>query len=131
MASPKFELYNYIFDRCEEWKFNTYDHLPQETENAVYPFVICGDQQQTDSVNKSAIGATIYTTVHVWGSRRQQEVVDSIAEQIATLGNQAFKTEHYRFIGRPNLIDNQMMTDDTIPNAVLWHSVVTMAFDLH
>lgn len=125
------ELYNYIADKCEGWGFDTWDHLPLDSENAKYPFVIVGEQQSTPSITKTSAGETCYITVHIWGSRHQQQKVDWMKERIASLTyNPAFRAEHYFFSGKPGLIDNQMMVDDTIANTLLWHGVITMAFIL-
>ena len=125
------ELYDYIFNQCEAMGFDTWDHLPLESENAPYPFVIVGEQQKTPSITKQTVGGTIYVTVHVWGSRHQQDKVDQMANKIERLTyNPAFRTDHYFFTGRPGLIDNQMMIDDSIANTLLWHDVLTMSFEL-
>lgn len=125
------ELYEYIFAKCEEKGFDTWDHLPLDSENAPYPFVVVGEQQKTPSVTKLTVGGTIYVTVHIWGSRHQRDKVDQIATQIERLTyNPAFRTAHHFFTGRPGLIDNQIMIDDTIANTLLWHGVITMAFIL-
>lgn len=129
--TPTSELYNYIFDACEKMGYDTYDHLPLESENAKYPFVVCGEQQQTNTVTTTSINSTIYMTVHVWGSRRQHDDVSKMMANIATLSyDPAVRTKHYFFAGKPNLIDNQIMIDDTIANTLLWHGVITMAFYL-
>ncbi|OYS79008.1 hypothetical protein CBG04_07960 [Limosilactobacillus reuteri] len=129
--TPTNELYNYIFDACEKMGYDTYDHLPLESENAKYPFVVCGEQQQTNTVTTTSINSTIYMTVHVWGSRRQRDNVAKMMANVATLSyDPALRTEHHFFTGKPNLIDNQIMIDDTIANTLLWHGVITMAFYL-
>lgn len=129
--TPTNELYNYIFDACEKMGYDTYDHLPLESENAKYPFVVCGEQQQTNTVTTTSINSTIYMTVHVWGSRRQRDNVAKMMANVAALSyDPALRTEHHFFTGKPNLIDNQIMIDDTIANTLLWHGVITMAFYL-
>ena len=125
------ELYEYIFKKCEEMGFDTWDHLPLDSEDAPYPFVIVGEQQKTPSITKLSVGGTFYVTVHIWGSRQQRKQVHQMAAQVERLTyNPAFRTEHYLFTGRPGLVDNQIMIDDTIENTLLWHGVITMAFIL-
>lgn len=129
--SPINELYDYIFAKCEEFGFDTYDHLPLKTENAKYPFVIVGEQQTTTNATKTAVGSTLYVTVHVWGSRRQRPGIDEIASKIATIAyNPAFRTKHYAFSGRPGLVDNQRLIDDSVANTLLWHQTLTLSFVL-
>lgn len=129
--SAQAEIYDYIFKACETFGYDTYDHLPLESENAKYPFVVCGEQQQTNTVTTTSINSTIYMTVHVWGSRRQHDDVSKMMANVAALSyDPALRTEHHFFTGKPNLIDNQIMIDDTIANTLLWHGVITMAFYL-
>ena len=129
--SPINELYDYIFDKCEEFGFDTYDHLPLKTENAQYPFVIVGEQQTTPTATKTGVGSSLYVTVHVWGSRRQRQQVDEIASKIETIAyNPAFRTEHYAFSGRPGFVDDQRMIDDSVANTILWHQILTLSFVL-
>lgn len=125
------ELYDYIFDKCEEWGYDTYDHLPLESENAKYPFVICGEQQTTTAPIIGGINASAYVTVHVWGSRRQQTEVDEMLNKINTLAYQsAFETKNYTYTGNTGVIDSHVISDDSIPNTVLWHGFTTIGFGL-
>lgn len=125
------ELFNYVGDQCNRWGYDTWDHLPLDSENAKYPFVIVGEQQSTLSVTKTSLGETLYLTVHIWGSRHQRQVVDEMKARITSLTyNPAFKTAHYFFAGRPGLVENQMMIDDSVANTLLWHGVITMGFIL-
>lgn len=125
------ELYDYVASKCESWGYDTWDHLPLDSENAKYPFVIIGERQSTLSITKNSVGETLYITAHVWGSRRQREVVEAITAHITSLTyNSAFRTKHYFYSGRPGLVDNQIMIDDSIANTLLWHGVITMAFIL-
>ena len=43
MKSPQQELYDYVGYQSELMGYDTYDHLPMESENADYPFVQIGD----------------------------------------------------------------------------------------
>lgn len=130
MVSPDQELFDCIYINSENMGFNTYDHLPMETENADYPFVEIGDVQQINIANKSVIGAQLTITLHIWGDAESRFVVSEMAEELSELANRTLITDHFRFVGRPSRTDKQILTDTSVENTVLKHGLLTLVFNL-
>ncbi len=128
--SPQQELYDQIYIASEDLGFNTYDHLPMQTENAEYPFVIVGENQLIPLNLKTAIGGQLNQTIHVWGDEDMRFTVADILNQLAQLGYQTIQTEHFRFVGRIGRQDCQIMQDTSVPNTVLNHGILTLVFNL-
>lgn len=127
---PDQELFDYIYSASQEMGFDTYDHLPIQSENASYPFVNIGDVQQLNITNKTAIGAELHITLNIWGDGESRFVVSQMSEQLADLANRVLITDHFRFIGRPSRTDKQIITDTSVPDTVLKHGIVMLVFNL-
>lgn len=127
---PDQELFDYIYSASQEMGFDTYDHLPIQSENASYPFVNIGDVQQLNIANKTAIGAELHITLNIWGDGESRFVVSRMSEQLAELANRVLITDHFRFIGRPSRTDKQIITDTSVPDTVLKHGIVMLVFNL-
>lgn len=130
MKSPGQELFDYVGYQSELMGYDTYDHLPMESENASYPFVQIGDYDIVPVPNKSAIGAQVNLTVNVWGNQDERLVVDTMANSLLMVVSKRFKTEHYRFRGMLSGSNVQMMQDTSVPDTVLNHAIVQMKFRL-
>lgn len=128
--SPQFEIYNYIYQKCLGFGFDTYDHLPLRNEKVNYPFVIVGDQNTTIKTYKDVNSGVFYTTVDLWGIRTQRTQVDEMMKQISDLANLFFTTPNYRFIGRPNLLTQNLIADDSVEDTIFWHGVITLPFEI-
>lgn len=127
---PDQELFDYMYSASQEMGFDTYDHLPMQSENASYPFVNIGDVQQLNIANKTAIGAELHITLNIWGDGESRFVVSRMSEQLAELANRVLITDHFRFIGRPSRTDKQIITDTSVPDTVLKHGIVMLVFNL-
>lgn len=127
---PDQELFDYMYSASQEMGFDTYDHLPMQSENASYPFVNIGDVQQLNITNKTAIGAELHITLNIWGDGESRFVVSQMSEQLAELANRVLITDHFRFIGRPSRTDKQIITDTSVPDTVLKHGIVMLVFNL-
>lgn len=130
MYLPDQELFDYIYSASQEMGFDTYDHLPMQSENAEYPFVNIGDVQQLNIANKTAIGAELHITLNVWGNAESRFTVSQMSEKLAELANQVLITDHFRFVGRPSRTDKQIITDTSVPDTVLKHGIVMLVFNL-
>lgn len=130
MYLPDQELFDYIYNASQEMGFDTYDHLPIQSENASYPFVNIGDVQQLNIANKTAIWAELHITLNIWGDGESRFVVSQMSEQLAELANRVLITDHFRFIGRPSRTDKQIITDTSVPDTVLKHGIVMLVFNL-
>lgn len=130
MKSPQQELYDYVGYQSELMGYDTYDHLPMESENAEYPFVQIGDINTVPIPNKSAISAELNLTVNVWGNQDQRLVVDTMANSLLMVVSKRFKTEHYRFRGMLSGSNVQILQDTSVPDTVLNHAIIQMKFRL-
>lgn len=130
MYLPDQELFDYIYSASQEMGFDTYDHLPMQSENAEYPFVNIGDVQQLNIANKTAIGAELHITLNVWGDSESRFTVSKMSEKLAELANRVLITDHFRFVGRPSRTDKQIITDTSVPDTVLKHGIVMLVFNL-
>lgn len=130
MYLPDQELFDYIYSASQEMGFDTYDHLPMQSENAAYPFVNIGDVQQLNIANKTAIGAELHITLNVWGNAESRFTVSQMSEKLSELANRVLITDHFRFVGRPSRTDKQIITDTSVPDTVLKHSIVMLVFNL-
>lgn len=130
MKSPQQELYDYVGSQSELMGYDTYDHLPMESENAEYPFVQIGSINTVPIPNKSAVGAELNLTVNVWGNQDQRLVIDTMANSLLMVVSNRFKTEHYRYRGMLSGSNVQMIQDTSIPDTVLNHAIIQMKFRL-
>lgn len=130
MKSPQQELYDYVFVQSMDHGYDTYDHLPMQSENASYPFVTIEDAHLVPLPTKTTIGADINLTVNVWGNQEQRLTVDTIANSLLMIASSAFKTEGYRYRGRMSGSDCQIIQDTSVPDTVLIHAIVNLKFTL-
>ena len=130
MKSPGQELFDYVGQQSELMGYDTYDHLPMESENVDYPFVQIGDYDVVPIPNKSAIGAQINLTVNVWGNQDQRLVVDTMANSLLMIVSKRFYTKHYRFAGMLSGSEVQILKDNSVPDTIFHHAIVQMKFNL-
>lgn len=130
MKSPQQELYDYVGHQSELMGYDTYDHLPMDSDNTDYPFVVMGDIDTVPIPNKSAISAELNLTVNVWGSQDQRLVIDTIANSLLMIVSKRFKTEHYRYRGMLSGSNVQVIQDTSVPETVLNHVIIQMKFRL-
>ena len=130
MKSPQQELYDYVFVQSIGHGYDTYDHLPMQSENASYPFVTIEDAHLVPLPTKTAIGSDINLTVNVWGNQEQRLTVDTIANSLLMVASSSFQTENYRYRGRMSGSDYQIIQDSSVPDTILNHAIVNLKFTL-
>lgn len=128
--NPSQELFDQLMIECEDMGYTVYDHLPLESENAEYPFIAMGMTQLIPVSYKDALGGRIEQTLDVWGNAESRPLVVDTINKLSLLGAMAIKTKHYRFVGRPAAQDQQVLTDMSVPDTVLYHGVITLVFNL-
>lgn len=128
--NPAQELFDQLMIECENLGYTVYDHLPLENENAEYPFIAMGMTQLIPVSYKDALGGRIEQALDVWGDSESRSLVTKIINQLSLLGTSTIKTKHYRFAGRPAYQDQQILTDTSVPDTVLYHGVITLVFNL-
>lgn len=125
---PTQELYDKIFEVSQSLRFDTYDYLP--VKEVDYPFVQLANTQQTTLNLKTAKGGLISQTIHVWGTLKMRYQVTQMMEQLNQLADGTLITDNFRFVGRNNQSDFQIMNDTSVPDTVLVHGVLTLFFNL-
>lgn len=130
MKSPQQELYDYVFLQSMNDGYDTYDHLPMQSENASYPFVTLEDTHLTPLPTKTTIGADINITLNVWGNQEQRLTVDTIASSLLMIASSSFQTENYRYRGRMSGSDYQIIQDSSVPDTILNHAIINLKFTL-
>ena len=125
---PTQELYDKIFEASQRLKFDTYDYLP--AKEVGYPFVQLANTQQTTLNLKTAKGGLISQTIHVWGTLEMRYQVTQMMERLNQLADGTLITDNFRFVGRNNQSDFQIMNDTSVPDTVLVHGVLTLFFNI-
>lgn len=127
---PEQELFDAVFAKVQELRYTVYDHLPLESENATYPFVNVGDVNYTISQYKDAYGARIDITLNVWDTGENRYNVAKMMNALSAIGQGVLLSKNFRFIGRPSLGSNQIITDTSVPDTVLMHGIISLVFQL-
>lgn len=128
--NPLQELFDQLMIECEDMGYTVYDHLPMENESAPYPFLVMGMTQMIPVSFKGALGAQVHQTIDVWGDSESRSLVTQIINKLVLLGSKTIKTKHFRFAARPGLQDQQILTDTSVADTVLYHGVITLVFEL-
>lgn len=127
---PQQELYDQLYIESERLGYTTYDHLPMQTENAEYPFVVLGSNQMITANLKTAIGGQFHQVIDVWGAEEMRFQVTTMLDRLNRLGQGYLMTDHFRFVGRINQNESQIIQDTSVPNTVLNHGILTLVFSL-
>lgn len=129
--NPSQELFDQLMIECENLGYTVYDHLPLESENAEYPFIAMGMTQLLPVIYKDALGGRISQTLDMWGDAESRPLVTKVINQLSLLGARTIRTKHFHFVGRPAAQDQQVLTDTSVPDTVLYHGVITLVFNLN
>lgn len=124
-------IFDYLFQLSLNSGYSTYDHLPLETENAPYPFVVIGSVQTLPVVTKSALQGQIVANVDVWGDGEGRFKVSQMMNDIFVQASQPVELDGYSVRLKINDYDNQIMQDTSVPNTVLNHGMMTLVFNLN
>lgn len=128
--NPAQELFDQLVIECESMGYKVYDHLPMENEPTPYPFLVMGMTQVIPLAYKGSLGGQFHQTIDVWSDSESRSLVTQIINKLALLGSRTIKTKHFRFAARPGLQDQQILTDTSVPDTVLYHGSITLAFSL-
>ena len=124
-------IFDYLFQLSLNSGYSTYDHLPLETENAPYPFVVIGSVQTLPVVTKSALQGQIIANVDVWGDGEGRFKVSQMMNDIFVQASQPVELDGYSVRLKIDDYDNQIMQDTSVPNTVLNHGMMTLVFNLN
>lgn len=124
-------IFDYLFQLSLSSGYSTYDHLPLESENAPYPFVVIGSVQTLPVVTKNALQGQIVANVDVWGDGEGRFKVSQMMNDIFVQASQPVELDGYSVRLKIDDYDNQMMQDTSVPNTVLNHGMMTLVFNLN
>ena len=124
-------IFDYLFQLSLNSGYSTYDHLPLETENAPYPFVVIGSVQTLPVVTKSALQGQIIANVDVWGDGEGRFKVSQMMNDIFVQSSQPVELDGYSVRLKIDDYDNQIIQDTSVPNTVLNHGMMTLVFNLN
>ena len=124
-------IFDYLFQLSLNSGYSTYDHLPLETENAPYPFVVIGSVQTLPVVTKNALQGQIVANVDVWGDGEGRFKVSQMMNDIFIQASQPVELDGYSVRLKIDDYDNQIMQDTSVPNTVLNHGMMTLVFNLN
>lgn len=124
-------IFDYLFQLSLNSGYSTYDHLPLETENAPYPFVVIGSVQTLPVVTKNALQGQIVANVDVWGDGEGRFKVSQMMNDIFVQASQPVELDGYSVRLKIDDYDNQIMQDTSVPNTVLNHGMMTLVFNLN
>lgn len=118
--SPEQEIYNAIYDLCENLGYDVYEERPDDS--ATYPFVDLGEQfDQKNITNKDRLFGNTQVTVHVWHKSGKggtwKEMISNIEREVWRLKSTP------RFSLRINSVNKQYL-DDKTTNSTLLHGIV-------
>lgn len=124
-------IFDYLFQLSLNSGYSTYDHLPLESENAPYPFVVIGAVQTLPVVTKNALQGQIVANVDVWGDGEGRFKVSQMMNDIFIQASQPVELDGYSVRLKIDDYDNQIMQDTSVPNTVLNHGMMTLVFNLN
>ncbi|MCL8204049.1 hypothetical protein AYP76_06020 [Ligilactobacillus agilis] len=124
-------IFDYLFQLSLNSGYSTYDHLPLETENAPYPFVVIGSVQTLPVVTKNALQGQLVANVDVWGDGEGRFKVSQMMNDIFVQASQPVELDGYSVRLKIDDYDNQIMQDTSVPNTVLNHGMMTLVFNLN
>lgn len=129
--TPDQLIYDYLFELSLKAGYTTYDHLPLESENAPYPFVVIGAVQTIQTTTKNAVYGQITVNIDVWGNAESRFEIFKIMNDIFVQAMQPVCIQGYSVRLRIDRSDNQIIQDMSVPNTILNHGMLTLIFNIN
>lgn len=129
--TPDQLIYDYLFELSLNAGYTTYDHLPLESENAQYPFVVIGAVQTIPTTTKNAVYGQITVNIDVWGNAESRFEISKIMNDIFVQAMQPVRIQGYSVRLRIDRSDNQIIQDMSVPNTILNHGMLTLIFNIN
>ena len=125
ITDPQQELFSKLKVNIEALKYAVYDgFLPPD--DAPYPFVYLGDNQQTDEANKSAVIGRVHQVIHIWHNNpKKRGTVSEMMLNVKTVCRDIGRTAHFSWEARG--ISSRIFPDNTTKTPLL-HGVVEVDF---
>lgn len=126
IKSPEQELFDYFFKQSLTWGYETYDHLPMQSESVNYPFVIIGDIQTVTAGTKFSINNHVLVTIDIWGNQSQRLAISTMADRFFHAAVGFLNTTDYQFFGAVSDQEKQQTTDYSVENSILNRATLTL-----
>lgn len=124
--SPSQELFDqmYIYS-SEKLGYNTHDSLPREDEP--YPFVVIGSVHNLFTAHTDGKTGRCSIDIHIFGDEESRALVDEMLTNLMSV--LVIGGENYVFNGRLRENSSDIVSDNSVPNTMLWHGYGTLVFD--
>lgn len=125
ITDPQQELFSKLKVDIEALKYSVYDgFLPPD--GTPYPFVYLGDNQQTDTANKSAVFGVVHQVIHIWHNNpKKRGTVSEMMLNVKTACRNIGRTAHFSWEARG--MSARIIPDNTTKTPLL-HGVVEVDF---
>lgn len=118
------EIFDLIFERIKELKYQCYPFLPKEGTS--YPFVVVGETQLLPRITKSFSIGEVSVFVHVWTDKESRKKCQQMMSEITEACNQ-FTSPHRWIL----LEGNSRIIADNSTNDTLWHGVLDLRYKFY
>lgn len=120
--SPEQELYDRLYYYSQnELGYDTYDQLPRL--DAKYPFVELAETDSSRIDAKVTLSHRISQIVHVWGDETMRFQIDQMINQFIL---DRVVSDDYVYSLESS--EKRILSDASVPNARLYHGVLTLVF---
>ena len=122
---PQQELFTELLLKIKAKGYDVYDGgLPPD--GTPYPFIYMGDNNQSDTANKTAVFGEVYQTIHVWSDNpKNRGTVSRMLLDIKNVCRGIEHTEHFAW-----LLTNatQRIISDNTTKTPLLHGVLEVTY---
>lgn len=124
-TDPQQELFSALKVKTEALKYDVYDDgLP--SEDAPYPFVYLGDNQQSDSNTKTAVIGRVHQVIHIWHNNpKQRGTLSGMLANVKGVCRNIGRTANFKWEARN--VTSRIIPDNTTKTPLL-HGVIEADF---
>lgn len=122
---PYEELFQKIVENCKTLDVPVFDYLPDEDQG--YPFLMVGDQINTDEYTKDYVLGSTNITVHCWSEWNYKHDVYKLLERALRANYKNLQTDHFNF----EITDSQQsILGETANDLKLWHGRLVLDINM-
>lgn len=117
--SPQQCIFDEVFKVSVSIGYRTFDYIP--SSKAKYPFVVIGEQFDSDLINKTNVQGLVTQTIHVYHTHKKRReltgMVNSIKEQCRKIKRAGPYSVTVRGVDGQTIIDNS--TSETLLHGII------------
>ena len=121
---PQQELYTKILIELKNKGYSVFDGIAPD--NAKYPFVCMGENQQQDTFDKSAVRGNLFQTIHVWHNNTRER--GTFSNMMLEIKRICLKLENTKNFELMCVSLNQQVMIDTSTQSKLLHGVIDVEY---